>query len=73
MHFPIHQWLLVVNENPGQGVAANVFIFVKHFDIRCSPVTLRTLDLLIRPNCKIKHKQINTYNEMFGDPSKQNP
>ena len=24
--------------------------------IRCSPVTLRILDLLIRPNCKIKHK-----------------
>ena len=34
--------------------------------VRCSLVTLRTLDLLIRPNCKIKHKQINTYNEMFG-------
>ena len=34
--------------------------------VRCSPVKLHTLDLLIPPNCKIKHKQINSYHEMFG-------
>ena len=37
-----------------------------NFSVRCSPVTLRTLDHLIRPNCKIKHQQINTYHELFG-------
>ena len=48
------------------GGAARVQPDISVPEVRCSPGTLRTLDLLIRPNCKIKHKEINTYHEMFA-------